>query len=78
MQTITVSIKGQYAMLAIILLETIVIGLLAVWLSESRLIINCASLNLYGINPTQFIKDHPQYTKRLDRNHDGTACNRES
>lgn len=76
MQTITVSIKGQYTMLAIILLETIVIGLLAVWLSESRLIINCASLNLYGINPTQFIKDHPQYVIRLDHNHDGTACNK--
>lgn len=74
MQTITVSIKGQYAMLAIILLETIVIGLLAVWLSESQLIINCNSLNFYGINATQFIKDHPSFTQRLDRDHNGIAC----
>lgn len=78
MQTISVSIKALYATLVAVVLMVFVIGLCIVWLSESRPIVSCTSLSLYGINPTQFIRDHPEYTKRLDRNHDGTACNKAS
>lgn len=69
-QTLMRVTMGLLALLAILLVGT---GLLAVRLSESRLVITCGSFSSYA-EAQAFMKAHPAYASKLDRNHNGEAC----